>query len=140
MPKRSQYSSSCSSSCSSSRSPSPKSRIIKVSNLTGNVNRNHLYEIFENYGVVKSVELAEKQGKEGKLKRGYAYVEMVHRGEAASAKSSMDGGWIDGNIIGVALVDRSKKKRRYRKRSRSPYSRRRKRRSHSRCSSCSYRS
>ena len=94
MPKRSVYSSSSSSGSysSSSRSPSPKSRVLKVTNLTGNVNRNHLYEIFENYGDIKSVELAEKQGKEGKLKRGYAYVEMVHRDDAGNAKRSMDGG------------------------------------------------
>jgi RNA recognition motif-containing protein len=87
--------------------------------LTGNVNRNHLYEIFENYGDVKSVELAERQGKEGKLKRGYAYIEMLHRDDAGNAKKAMDGGWIDGNIIGVAMVDTTKKSNRYRNRSRS---------------------
>lgn len=122
MPRNNAHYSSSSSSgsdCSSSRSPSPKSRVLRVTNLTGNVNRNHLYEIFENYGDVKSVELAERQGKEGKLKRGYAYIEMLHRDDAGNAKKAMDGGWIDGNIIGVAMVDTTKKSNRYRNRSRS---------------------
>ena len=94
MPKHTPYSSSSSSGSysSSSRSPSPKSRMLRVTNLTGNVNRNHLYEIFENYGDIKSVEIAERQGKEGKLKRGHAYVEMVHRDDASNAKRAMDGG------------------------------------------------
>jgi RNA recognition motif-containing protein len=143
MPRRSHSSSSSSSSdssryqssSSSSRSPSPVSRLLKVSNLTGNVNRNHLFEIFENYGVIKSVKLAEKQVHEGKLKRGYAYIKMVHREDASMARRCMDGGWIDGNIIGVSMVETKKHKRRYRPRSRSD---RRSKRSDS-CSSCSYR-
>lgn len=131
MPKRSSCSSSSSScsgsSSSSSRSPTPESRVLRVTNLTGNVNRNHLYEIFENYGIIKSVDLAEKQGKEGKLKRGYAYVEMSHRADAGNAKKAMDGGWIDGNIIGVTFYQTSKRERRYDRRSRSPHRRRRRR-------------
>ena len=86
-----------------------------------------MYEIFENYGDIKSVDIAEKQGAQGKLKRGYAHVEMMHREDAGNAKRAMDGGWIDGNIIGVALVDCSRRPTRYRNRSRSPYRSRRRR-------------
>lgn len=134
-------SSSRSSSSSSSRSPSPRSRLLRVTNLTGNVNRNHLYEIFENYGEVKSVELALKDGKEGKLKRGYAYVNMISSRDASTAKKSMDGGWIDGNIIGVAIVQEPRRSRqrygRY-KRSRPPVNRRKRSPSYSSyCSSSS---
>lgn len=142
MPKRtprnsSDSSSSSSNSSSSSRTPSPKSRLLKVSNLTGNINRNHLYEIFENYGDIKSVKLSEKKVTEGKLKRGHAYVKMVHKEDASMAKKCMNGGWIDGNIVGVSMVDLRKDKRRYRRRSRSPH--KRSRRSGSEGSSCSYR-
>ncbi|CAG9334448.1 unnamed protein product [Blepharisma stoltei] len=139
----SSYTSSSGSCCSSSsRSPSPRSKVLRVTNLTGNVNRNHLYEIFENYGEVKTVELAEKEGKEGRLKRGYAYVDMVSGKDALAAKKAMDGGWIDGNVIGVSIVDEYRGRRRPRsrynryKRSRPPINRRKRSRSCS-CSSSS---
>ena len=125
------------SSSSSSRSPLPKSRVIKISSLTGNVNRNHLFEIFENYGKVEKVSLAEKKVKEGILKRGHAYIKMEHREDAAVAKKCMNGGWIDGNQVRVKIFQEKKHKRRRKYGSRSH---RRSRRSRSRSGSASSRS
>ena len=122
------------SSSSSSRSPLPKSRVIKISSLTGNVNRNHL---FENYGKVEKVSLAEKKVKEGILKRGHAYIKMEHREDAAVAKKCMNGGWIDGNQVRVKIFQEKKHKRRRKYGSRSH---RRSRRSRSRSGSASSRS
>lgn len=102
--------SSYSSSSESSRSPSPKCRVLRVSPLTPNVNRNHLYEIFENYGEVKTVSLAEKEGKFGVVKKGFAFVEMERGSAAQDAKECMDRGWIDGRLVAVSFVGRRKRK------------------------------
>ena len=108
--------------------------MLKISSLTGNVNRNHLFEIFENYGKVEKVNLAEKKVKEGNLKRGHAYVKMEHKEDAAMAEKCMNGGWVDGNQVRVKMVEAKRQKRRRKHRSRSG---RRSRRSRSSSSSSS---
>eukprot|EP00359_Climacostomum_virens_P006301 CAMPEP_0204917948 /NCGR_PEP_ID=MMETSP1397-20131031/15646_1 /ASSEMBLY_ACC=CAM_ASM_000891 /TAXON_ID=49980 /ORGANISM="Climacostomum Climacostomum virens, Strain Stock W-24" /LENGTH=121 /DNA_ID=CAMNT_0052090969 /DNA_START=94 /DNA_END=458 /DNA_ORIENTATION=+ len=98
-------SSSFSSSSYSSRSSSVSSEppTLKVTNLTGNVHEGHLKEIFGHYGVVNKAEVAVKQGKDGKLKRGFGFVEFEYWDAADEAIECMDGGQIDGNRIAVAF-------------------------------------
>lgn len=122
---------------SSSGSSSPaRSTLLKVSNLTGNVNKKHLVEIFGTWGTVKNVQIAEREGRAGVLKRGYAYIEFDRPEEAAEAARHMDLGQIDGNTVSVAFESipaspsRSPPRRRY-KRSRSRSSHRRRRNSSS---------
>ena len=126
--------SSCSSSSNSSSSGrrSPHTNLLRVRNLTGNVNRNHLFEIFENFGEVRAVDLPEEEAKYGLVKRNFATVEMTCEREAYAAKKCMDRGWVDGNVVRVDFVDRKAPHRRYgRGRHRSPYWRRRRHRSRS---------
>ena len=117
---------------SSSGSSAARSTLLKVTNLTGNVNKKHLVEIFSTWGTVKNVQIAEREGRAGVLKRGYAYIEFDRHDEAAEAASHMNLGQIDGNTVSVdfesvpASPSRSPPRRRY-KRSRSRSDRRRRR-------------
>lgn len=130
----SSYSSSGSYTSSSGSSSPSRSTLLKVTNLTGNVNKKHLVEIFSTWGTVKNVQIAEREGRAGVLKRGYAYIEFDRHDEAAEAARHMDLGQIDGNTVSVAFESvpgtrspsRSPPRRRY-KRSRSRSARRRRR-------------
>ena len=87
------FSSSSDSSNSSSCSDSPHhSKVLKVSNLSSKVNRNHLYEIFENWGEVRKVS----------LNQGKAYVEFHRTSQAAKALKGMHKGQIDGKTVYVS--------------------------------------
>lgn len=97
----SSFSSSSYSSRSSSLSSEPPT--LKVSNLTGNVHEGHLLEIFADYGKVNKAEVAVKQCKDGKLKRGFGYVEFEYWDAAEDALECMNGGQIDGNRVTVAF-------------------------------------
>ena len=74
-----------------------KATRLHVGHLTRNVTDGHLKEIFGNFGAVKAVELA--IDKIVMLPRGFAYVEFETYEEASKAKSHMDGGQIDGNVL-----------------------------------------
>eukprot|EP00466_Bigelowiella_natans_P005692 jgi/Bigna1/89292/estExt_fgenesh1_pg.C_460129 len=76
-----------------------ENRILHVTNLTKNVNKGILEEIFGNYGKVKDVELGIDETV--KLPLGYAFVEMEDKDGAEKALKSMDSGQIDGNKIRV---------------------------------------
>ena len=129
----SSYSSSGSYTSSSVSSSPARSTLLKVANLTGNVNKKHLGEIFGTWGTVKNVQMAEREGRAGVLKRGYAYIEFDRRDEAEEAAKHMDLGQIDGNTVFVSFESvpnspsprRSSPRRGYRRsRSRSPRRRR----------------
>ncbi|CAK0894720.1 unnamed protein product, partial [Prorocentrum cordatum] len=81
--------------------------VLSVSNLSRNVNQEHLKEIFGNYGKVKDATLA--IDKVVGLPKGYAYVEFSSEREADSAVSHLHGGQIDGNVIKVEWQDQRKK-------------------------------
>jgi len=88
------------------RSKSPfnaKGTKIYVGRLSRNVNKDHINEIFCNYGVIKSVELP-NDFVHPFLSRGFAYVEFEKPEEAEKAIKYMDGGQIDGQVINVSIA------------------------------------
>lgn len=88
------------------RSPTPISK-IHVNRLTKNVNKNHLTEIFETYGPIKSVELPMDRY-HPQLGRGTAYIEFNDNESAEKAIKYMDGGQIDGQEITVSVFRRNR--------------------------------
>uniref|UniRef100_A0A7S0ISX5 RRM domain-containing protein n=1 Tax=Calcidiscus leptoporus TaxID=127549 RepID=A0A7S0ISX5_9EUKA len=76
--------------------------VLHVTNLTRNVNADHLKEIFGNYGSVENVELA--IDKNVLLPKGYAYVEFASRAVAEAAIEHMHGGVIDSSRVSVSLM------------------------------------
>ena len=90
-----------------SRTPSPrrrrrsssmtKSMKLHIGNLTRNVNKDHILEIFSVYGRVRSIDLP--LDTKNYLPRGYAYVEYDQAEDAKDALRHMNGGWIDGQEI-----------------------------------------
>ena len=72
-------------------------KVVAVSNLSRNVNEEHLKEIFGNYGKVKEANLA--IDKTAGLPKGYAYVEFYEERDADRAISHLNTGQIDGNVI-----------------------------------------
>jgi len=71
------------------------------------VNKEHLEEIFGKYGKVKNVDL--QWDRRANLPKGSAYVEFFERSDADNAKSHMDGGQVDGNVITATFVQAKKK-------------------------------
>lgn len=89
------------------RSLSPKSSRLYIGRLTRNVNTDHLYEIFGNFGKVVSVDMPMDRVQHH-LNRGFAYVEFENTEEAARAIKFMDGGQIDGHEVSVSKADYQK--------------------------------
>merc|ERR1711865_1370120 len=92
---------------SRSKQKKEKKLVLSVSNLTRNVNEDHLQEIFGLYGKVKETTLA--VDKNVGLPKGYAYVEYSSEREAEKAVEGLHGGQIDGNVIKVEFQDDKKK-------------------------------
>uniref|UniRef100_H2YA27 RRM domain-containing protein n=1 Tax=Ciona savignyi TaxID=51511 RepID=H2YA27_CIOSA len=83
------------------RSPTPKPTKLHIGNLTKNINKEHVTEIFSYYGKVKSVDMPmERNG----LPRGLAYVEFDDHTEAEKALKYMNGGQIDGQVVTLRSV------------------------------------
>uniref|UniRef100_F6W3V6 RRM domain-containing protein n=2 Tax=Ciona intestinalis TaxID=7719 RepID=F6W3V6_CIOIN len=83
------------------RSPTPKPTKLHVGNLTKNINKEHVNEIFSYYGKVKTVDMPmERNG----IPRGLAYVEFDDHTEADKALKFMDGGQIDGQVVAIRAV------------------------------------
>merc|ERR1712129_1245 len=68
--------------------------VLSVSNLTRNVNEDHLQEIFGLYGKVKETTVA--VDKNVGLPKGYAYVEFSSEREAEKAIEGLHGGRLTG--------------------------------------------
>lgn len=81
-----------SSSSSYSSSVSVDEKRLVVNNLTGNVNENHLQEIFGTFGDINNVDLLTKECKFGELKRGIAYIDFEYASDADEAEIYMNGG------------------------------------------------
>ena len=75
--------------------------VVLVRNLSFNVHRDHLEEIFSEFGDVESVECALSKGHS----LGYALVRYFTHDEAVTSISFMHGGNIDGLDISVELAD-----------------------------------
>ncbi|KAF4727601.1 hypothetical protein FOZ62_017419, partial [Perkinsus olseni] len=79
-----------------------RARMLRVTNLTRNVDEEHLNEIFGTYARVESVHLAVDE--ENHLSKGYAYVLFATREGAEEAFFHVDKGQIDGNVVKVVFV------------------------------------
>ncbi|KAI6655565.1 RNA-binding protein with serine-rich domain 1-like [Oopsacas minuta] len=80
----------------------PKTTKIHVGNLTRNILRSHLQEIFSNYGKIKSLDfpLDTISG----FNQGYSYIDYYESQSATDALNFMDEGYLDGQVISVQIT------------------------------------
>ena len=74
-----------------------------MNKLTRNVRKEHLHEIFSNFGRVLTVEVP-ANSVHPEFPKGYAYVEFAEKSDAESAVREMDGGQVDGQVIRCECV------------------------------------
>jgi RNA recognition motif-containing protein len=102
--------------------PLANSYALIASNISRNVQKRHLIEIFGAYG---NVNVYIPRDPESRLAKGYIFLEYTSKEEADKAFWYMNGGQLDGNIIKVEYlegkknVQQDKKRRRSRSRRRS---------------------
>lgn len=77
--------------------------ILVIYNISRNLTRNHLQEIFNAYGTVKGVYIPKDE--ETKLPKNYAFVEYEKQNEGDKASLYMGGGQIDGLIIRTEILN-----------------------------------
>ncbi|KAG5999252.1 hypothetical protein E4U43_002183 [Claviceps pusilla] len=85
-----------------SESPVPRSTKIVVERLSKNINQDHLYEIFGQFGSIKDLDLP--MNRTFGTNRGTAYILFDHEADAESAISHMHEAQVDGAIINVSIV------------------------------------
>ncbi|KAL1874341.1 hypothetical protein VTK73DRAFT_473 [Phialemonium thermophilum] len=85
-----------------SLSPPLRSTKIVVERLTKNVNEDHLYEIFGQYGEIKDLDLP--VNRQTGINRGTAYILYMREADAEAAIAHMHEGQIDGASINVSIV------------------------------------
>ncbi|CAI2349754.1 unnamed protein product [Caenorhabditis sp. 36 PRJEB53466] len=84
------------------RSASPVRRVV-IKNLSKNVLRAHLEEIFSIYGAIKNVDLPTDRF-HTHIHRGYGYVDYENIDDAEKSIKHMDGGQIDGLVVQVEMT------------------------------------
>ncbi|KAL7925881.1 hypothetical protein ACQKWADRAFT_283301 [Trichoderma austrokoningii] len=87
---------------SPSESPLAKSTKIVVERLSKNINEDHLYEIFGQFGHVKDLDLPINRN--SGTNRGTAYILYDHEADAEAAISHMHEAQVDGTVINVSIV------------------------------------
>ena len=73
------------------RSPSPKPTKIHIGHLTRNVTKEHVTEIFANFGTIRSVDLPTERSRNW-IGTGSAYVDYEKPEHAEEASKKMNGG------------------------------------------------
>lgn len=73
------------------KSPEPKPTKVHVGKLTRNVNKDHIMEIFSNYGSVKNIDMPMDRV-HSNFSKLFAYIEYESPEEAEKAVKYMDGG------------------------------------------------
>jgi RNA recognition motif-containing protein len=101
--------------------------VLVANNVSRNVTKKHLSEIFGAYGNLKGVYVPKDN--DSKLSKGYVYLEYVNKEDAENAYWYMNGGQLDGQFLKVEFLNTNtsatkeqqpeKKKRRSRSRKRS---------------------
>jgi RNA-binding protein with serine-rich domain 1 len=76
--------------------------VVIVSNVSKNLTRKHLNEIFSAYGVLKGVYIPKDE--ESKLAKNYIYLEYLNKEDAEKASLYMGDGQIDGIKIKVEIL------------------------------------
>ncbi len=84
--------------------------IIYIGNLPADIYEDELVEMFQEYGVVKSIKII--KDRYTKKSRGYAFVKMDDRDAALKAIEEWDEGSIDDQIIKVQEARFAKRNRR----------------------------
>jgi len=84
--------------------------IIYIGNLPEDLEEDELIEMFEEYGVVKSVKII--KDRYTKRSRGYAFVKMDDKAAALKAIEEWDQGSIDDQIIKVQEARFTRKSKR----------------------------
>lgn len=85
------------------RSPTPKPTRIHVGRLTRNITKDHVIEIFSNYGEIKVVDFPTDRF-HPQNGRGFCYIEYLNSEDAENAMKHMDGGQVDGTEVAVSLL------------------------------------
>ncbi|OIW31268.1 RNA-binding domain-containing protein [Coniochaeta ligniaria NRRL 30616] len=85
-----------------SETPAPRSTKIVVERLTKNVNEDHLYEIFGQYGEIRDLDLP--MNRTFGTNRGTAYILYDHEADAEGAIAHMHEAQLDGAVINVSIV------------------------------------
>lgn len=98
---RDSFSSNRSYSSSLSRSPEEPLRTILVENLTRNVTKEHIAEIFGIYGLIDHIFMPIY--KKSESNKGYCYVEYVYHDQAANAVDKMNNAELDGEELFVSI-------------------------------------
>ncbi|KAL9468680.1 hypothetical protein ACSS6W_010374 [Trichoderma asperelloides] len=83
-------------------SPLAKSTKIVVERLSKNINEDHLYEIFGQFGHIKDLDLPINRS--FGTNRGTAYILYDHEADAEAAISHMHEAQVDGAVINVSIV------------------------------------
>eukprot|EP00397_Hematodinium_sp_SG-2012_P051605 GEMP01060550.1.p1 GENE.GEMP01060550.1~~GEMP01060550.1.p1 ORF type:complete len:186 (+),score=45.10 GEMP01060550.1:72-629(+) len=86
-----------------------KSTLLYISNLSRNVNDDHLKNIFGSYGKIQNAAIS--VDKTVGLPKGYAYVEFEHLKDADKAAECMHQGQIDGSTISVTFFKKPEKEK-----------------------------
>jgi len=84
------------------REKSPEPTKILITNLTKNVNKEHINEIFAYYGKLKHVDFP--IDRQTNLNRGMAYVDYEDGAHAKKAIKYMNEGQIDGQAVEIRTV------------------------------------
>ncbi|EER07598.1 ribonucleic acid binding protein S1, putative [Perkinsus marinus ATCC 50983] len=79
--------------------------MLHVSNLTRNINEDHLYEIFGTFAEVIDVHLAIDD--KVNLPKGYAHITLPNKEAAKDAIYHLHHAQIDGNIINIRFAHKS---------------------------------
>ncbi|WBW71625.1 exon junction complex subunit, RNA-binding protein Rns1 [Schizosaccharomyces osmophilus] len=98
---RGSYSSASPSSRSISRSPERAQTTVFVENLTRNVTREHIAEIFGIYGRVNSIHMP--LYRKSKTNMGFCYIDYSYPNQAANAVDKMNNGELDGEELFLSL-------------------------------------
>ncbi|KAF4743526.1 hypothetical protein FOZ62_027413 [Perkinsus olseni] len=83
----------------------PTTTTLHVSNLTRNINEDHLYEIFGTFAEVVDVDLAIDD--KVNLPKGYAHIILPNREAAKDALYHLNHAQIDGNLINIRFAHNS---------------------------------
>lgn len=98
--------------------------IVVAYNITRNVTKKHIEEIFSSYGKVLGVYIPKERN--NIVNKNYAFIEYEKREMAEKASLYMDGGQIDGVFIKIEILEpknyiRESKRRRSRSRESREY-------------------
>ena len=85
-----------------SRSVTHRTTKIHVGNLTRNILRSHLQEIFSNYGKIRRLDIPVDSI--SGFNQGYSYIDYDCHQSAADALNFMNEGFLDGQLISVQLT------------------------------------